>query len=113
MRVAGIVSGGVGLLAVGAGSVLALLAKSRYDEAKKLCQGSDCDSGPYDDIEDARAQGTVATVLIVVGGAAVATGATLWLLAPKAHEQAPLAASGLKFERLGLRMGSAVLEGSF
>jgi serine/threonine-protein kinase len=113
MRVAGLVSGGVGVLAVGAGGVIALLAKSSYDKAKKQCTDSGCGDGPYEDIEDARGRGTLATVLMVAGGAALATGATLWLLAPRSREESSTGDAGFRLDRFGVGAGRAVVGGSF
>jgi hypothetical protein len=103
----------VGLAAVGTGGVLALLAKSRYDKAKKQCLSDGCDDGPYEDIEGARSQGTVATVVMAVGGVALAAGATLWLITPAAREQPSPASARVSIERLGLSAGGVVVGGRF
>jgi len=114
MRTAGLIVAGAGVAALGVGGYLALDAKSDHSDAKKLCQPSppSCGDEAYQAGEDARSQGTLATVLFAVGGAALATGGVLWLLAPSGKEQAP-ATSGLRLERLGIAPSGVALQGSF
>lgn len=83
-RIGAFVFGGVGLLAIGIGSAVALSARSTYDETIGRCPGTICDS--LDDkntIDGARARGDVATVLWIGGLAAVATGTILWVTEPR------------------------------
>jgi serine/threonine-protein kinase len=114
MRTAGIIVAGVGVAALGVGTYLAFDAKSDHDAAKKRCQPSpvNCEDGAVQVGEDARGQGTIATVLFVAGGAAVATGGVLWLVAPRQEVPAPRAA-GLRLERVGVGPRGIVLRGSF
>lgn len=114
LRTAGVIVAGVGVAALGVGTYLALGAKSDYAAAKKRCQPSpvDCDEGAYQAGEDARGQGTIATVLFVAGGVAVATGGVLWLLPPREEVPVPKVA-GLQLERVGLGPRGIVLRGSF
>jgi serine/threonine-protein kinase len=112
LRTIGLVTAGAGLVALGVGSFLALSAKSNYDEAKKSCVGNGCPAAPYEKIESARSQGSVATVVFIVGGAALATGAVLFFVAPSGSSERP-AASGVRIERLGVGAGSLLVKGSF
>jgi len=88
-RLVGLGLGAAGVAALGAGVVFAAKARSSHDEAIRLC-GDDllCDSSStYDDahgaVVRAKSQATTATVLIAVGGAAVAAGVIVWLTAPR------------------------------
>jgi hypothetical protein len=112
MNTAALITAGAGVVALGVGTYLAFDAKGDYDAAKKECDGTVCDDGPFQASEDARSQGTIATVVFVVGGAALATGAVLWFLAPSASEEAPSAA-GLRVKRVGLGAGGMLLGGEF
>jgi serine/threonine-protein kinase len=112
MRTAALITAGAGVVALGVGTYLAFDAKSDYDAAKKDCDGTVCDGGPFQASEDARSQGTVATVVFVVGGAALATGAVLWFLAPSGSEEAPSAA-GIRVNRVGVVPGSMIVGGEF
>lgn len=87
----GLGAGGVVALAVGI--VFGAKASSTYDDAKKLC-GDDlgCSAENFDKgkklVADARSAGTLSTVLVGVGVAAVAAGAIVYFTAPKAPERA-------------------------
>jgi hypothetical protein len=112
MRTAALITAGAGVVALGVGTYLAFDAKSDYDAAKKECDGTLCGDGPFQASEDARSQGTIATVVFVIGGAALATGAALWFLAPSGSEEAPPAA-GIRVNRVGLGPGSMIVGGEF
>lgn len=114
MRTAGFIVAGAGVAALGVGTYLALDAKSDHGAAERRCQPSppSCEEGAYEAGEDARKQGTLATVLFVAGGAAIAGGGALWLLAPKAEAPLPGAAR-LRLERVGVGPRGVVLRGSF
>lgn len=87
-RTLGLVVGGVGLAAVGTSVVLGLVAKGNYDSAVDGCTDLgdrwQCPPGNKSgDAASAQSMGTVATIVGGIGGAAVITGAALWLFAPK------------------------------
>jgi hypothetical protein len=112
MRLAGLVTAGAGVIVVGIGTYLALDAKSAYSEARKRCVGLDCAPGPYDDIQAARRQGDIASVVLGLGGTTLATGAALWLLAPNESRLPPQTAS-VRLERVGASPSGLLLRGSF
>ena len=112
LRTAGLITAGAGVVALGVGTFLALDAKSSYDAAKKKCDGTTCGDAPFQESEDARSQGTIATVVFVVGGVALATGATLWLIAPSGSDETRPAA-GLRVDRVGVGPGRVTLGGTF
>jgi len=111
MRTAALVTAGAGVVALGVGSFLALSAKSDYDDAEADCNAGVCPEEAYEASEDARSKGTVATVVFVVGGAALATGAVLWFLPPPS-ESAP-AAAGPRDLLVGLGPRGLLLQGKF
>jgi hypothetical protein len=79
MRIAGIVTAGAGVVGVGVGVVLGVVAKSQFDSANE-------DTSPSRVSASAAAGrlADVSTVVCIVGGAAAVTGAVLWFAAPKA-----------------------------
>jgi hypothetical protein len=112
MRTAGLITAGAGVVVLGIGGYLALDATSDYDAADEQCGGESCPAGPFEATQDARSQGTVATVLFVVGGAAIATGALLWFLPTSGSEEGAKSA-GLRVERVGVGPGGLSVRGSF
>jgi hypothetical protein len=101
-----LIAGGVGVLGIGAGTVFGLSSKSNHDEAERYCEGGDCtDARGVRAGEDAYSAGTLSTVCMVIGGAALAGGAVLWFTAPKRDEQALTA--------LGIGPGTIQLRGAF
>jgi len=115
MSTAGLVTAGVGVVALGVGGYLALDAKGDYDEAKRGCGGPDnldCPTpGPFEDVNSARSQGNVATVVMSIGGVALAGGAALWLLAPSSKKKP--AKGSLRIERAGVGPRGVTVHGSF
>jgi hypothetical protein len=91
-RTLGLVVGGVGIVGVGIGTAFALKAKSKYNDSLDLCHPEDknlCSSPGVTMRDDARSAGTVATVVMGVGGAALVAGAVLFLTAPSGPSEAP------------------------
>lgn len=94
LLVGGAVVGGVGLvgLAVGAGFGAATLSDaSDARESEELCPEGRCTARGWQVIQDAEDKATISTALLVVGGIAAATGATLlmlgFVLEPEAERQ--------------------------
>ncbi len=83
LRTIGLVTGGVGLVVIGIGGVLALSSKSAYSEAKAAhCSTGVCDAEGKVAIDDARSRAGTATIVMGVGAVVAVTGAVLWLTAP-------------------------------
>jgi hypothetical protein len=83
-RVLGFVVGGVGVVGIGVGSVFGFIAKSHVNDSAPHCTGSVCDGVGVSALSDARSAATVSTVAFVAGGAALAGGVVLYLVAPRA-----------------------------
>jgi hypothetical protein len=96
---------------MGVAGALALSAKSSYDGAPG-CNATACtDESGFEARNSAHAQGNVATVVFIVGAAAVVGGGALWLTAPSSAGAANGgSASTLRF---GLAPGAAFVDGKF
>jgi hypothetical protein len=92
-RLVGLATVGVGAAVTITGFVIGGIAKSTYDTGVKACDASThgCDPGPLQQIDDARGQATISTVVTVIGAAAIATGVVIWLTAPKARMSVAIA----------------------
>jgi hypothetical protein len=103
----GLVVGAFGLVGLGAGGVLGGLALDDKNKARCDASGT-CDPG-Y--LGDARTLATGSTIAFIAGGALVATGAILILVAPKSDGSTvgTLTAAPL----LGTNVGGIDLRGSF
>jgi len=86
-RIAAIATGGAGVVAMGVAVGVAFAARSSYRNALATdCNGSTtmCDPTGLSETHSARTNANIATVVFAIGGAAVATGAVLYLIAPHA-----------------------------
>jgi len=84
----GYVVGGAGVLGLGTGIVLGVLAKHDYDAAlEQYCGGKHdmCSPAGITEANQARDQGTFGTIVGGAGVAAIAVGAVLWLTAPSSR----------------------------
>jgi tetratricopeptide (TPR) repeat protein len=91
-RIGGIALGGAGVLAIGVSSVMTLSARGKYNDALDMyCNGmkNTCNAQGLDITHDARSTANTATVIFLVGVAAVGGGVALYLLAPKASSASP------------------------
>ena len=97
----GVAIAGAGAVAVGVGGGLALQAKSNYDGVAGECPERGCTQNGFDVRSSARNLAGVATVVMTVGGVAIAGGAALWLLLPRSASS-PAAAAFVGPGTLGL-----------
>ncbi len=84
-RIAGIAVGATGLAAIAVAGYVTLHARSNYNSALAVdCMGSTsmCDPDGLTATHDARHQANIATVITIVGAAAVAGGVVIYLIAP-------------------------------
>jgi hypothetical protein len=98
-RWAGVPIGGVGVLAIAAGGVIAVTAKSDYDAQGSSCPPRGCTQAAFDARESARSRADVATVAMLVGGAAAVGGAVLFFWptdAPDARASVAVSGTGLR-----------------
>lgn len=78
-RVLGLVLGGTGVVGMGVGGVVALMAKSQMNTAQ-----SEPNPAAHNDSASAVNTGNLATLLVAVGAAVTVGGAIVWLTAPDA-----------------------------
>jgi hypothetical protein len=108
-RLVGWIVGGGGVVALGVGGVIALVAKSSYDAASG-CAARTCSTpAGVATTNSARSLGDAATVLLIAGGAVAAGGAVLWLTAPRG-KATPIQASSWS---VGLTVGGALMQARF
>lgn len=81
-RLIGLLVGGAGIVGFGVGTVLAVTAKSHYDEADPYCSGNQCQPDGADIRNEARSRGNLATIVGGIGLGAIVGGAVLYLTAP-------------------------------
>jgi hypothetical protein len=111
LRYAGLAVAGAGVVGIVVGAVFGLHAISLNNDSKGDCDAqSVCGSDAFKSRNDARSAGNVSTIAFVAGGALVAGGGALFLLAkPHATSAAVLRATPLVSGReVGIR-----LEGAF
>lgn len=91
-RMAGIALGSAGVVGLGVGGVLGLVAMNHEGKARDVCEGSLCDpnSDGVDRTNKAQTAALVSTIGFVAGGALLAGGLVLYFTAPKATETATL-----------------------
>jgi len=103
------IAGGVGLVAVTAGVVLALEASAKYDDADSLCDARGCAPQAASLQQGARARGDLATVAFIAGGVALAGAAVVWFVVPGPRS----ATAASRSTRIGLTPGGLVAGGTF
>jgi hypothetical protein len=125
--VAGVVIGALGIVGLGIGGIATAIAVDKDADADAFCDGSVCREQEGVDLSgSARTAGNVATVAILIGGAAVAAGVVLVLTAPsdEAVGASDARASGLTSVALApwacgghgdrsCESGGVVMQGSF
>jgi hypothetical protein len=113
-RIAGVVTGALGLSGIVVGSIFGFQAKSTWHDALANCEGenpSRCSPAGITLGNDARSSATISTVGFAIGGAAVAAGAILFLTAPSSPSPAK---TGVRFSpAVGKDSAFGVLEGGF
>jgi hypothetical protein len=83
-RVIGLVVGGAGVAALAVGAYFGLKASSTHDDALSHCNAlKQCDPDGLKLGDDATSQATVSTIAFIAGGVLLASGAALYLLAPR------------------------------
>jgi serine/threonine-protein kinase len=83
-RTIGLILGGVGIVGVGIGAVFGFVAKSDNDGVGGNCNQGVCNQQGLSSLDSAHSAATVSTIAFAAGGAALAGGALLYFLAPRA-----------------------------
>jgi tetratricopeptide (TPR) repeat protein len=83
VRTIGLVTGAIGIVGLGVGTVAGIMAVNKNNDAGSLCNGNACRSQDALTLtSDARSAASVSTVSFIAGGALLAAGAALFLFAP-------------------------------
>ena len=109
-KTVGIVVAAVGVVALGTSGVLALMASSANSSSKDpgMCLDDDsCTDAGLDERDRALKLADAATAVSIGGAVLAATGAVLWLTAPKQHRETSASA------QLGFGPGSVMVRGQF
>lgn len=110
LRTTGIIVGAVGLVTLGVGTAFGLSAKSKNDDAASMCSGLECrDPRALTLTDEARSQATISTFGFVAGGALLAGGVVLYLVAPKSESKTALHVA----PRVGMNTAVLSLGGTF
>ncbi len=80
LRLAGYITTGVGVLALGGGVVTGLISQSKEQDALDNCINDICEEIGQDDFDSAASMATIANVLYITGGVLSAAGITLVIL---------------------------------
>jgi hypothetical protein len=101
LRYAGLAIGSVGVAGIAVGAVFGMQAINLNNDSNKDCNAqSSCGSAGFSSRHDAQSAGNVSTVAFVAGGAMLAVGATMFVLAkPRANTPMALRAIPLVSER--------------
>lgn len=83
VRVAGYVTGGVGLLVLGGGLVAGILSQSQEEKAQEDCVGTICPSANESSKNSAESLAKTANILLITGGVLAAAGITMVILGGK------------------------------
>jgi len=94
-RTAGLIFGGVGVGAIGAGALLGLRASSLQADSDAHCKGSLCNPEGREMRNSAEQLGTGSTLMLIGGGVAAAGGLMLFLTAPTSTSQERAAKPGV------------------
>lgn len=81
-RVGALVSAGVGVAGLVAGTAFGLHSMSRHDESDRNCEAGACNPRGVSAMEEARTAGDRATVAFILGGVGLTTASVLWFVRP-------------------------------
>ena len=112
LRIAGIVTAGVGLVGVSIGTYYGVSAMSGAADTDDDCPNNRCTTAEATSTRsDAKTAGSVSTLAFAIGGALVAAGATLYLIGEPTQETASTATltlqPGISNSTLGLDLGGS------
>lgn len=105
-RVGAIVSAGVGVVGLVAGTAFGLHSLARHDESDRYCEGNACqDPRGVSAMNEARTAGDRATVSFIVAGVGLTAASVLWFVRPFSPRQTQT--------QIGVAPGGVVLRGQF
>lgn len=111
-KIPAIVSFGVGAAGLGVGAAFGVMAINQADEVKAQCVNNVCPPSSQGTLDSSKTNGTISTVGFIVGGAGVATGIVLLLIAPSKKKKSEEPKDALTV-RPWIGLGSAGVSGRF
>ena len=107
MRTTGLVLGGVGIVGIGAGAVLGLLAMGDASDAKPSCNAdqSVCNDAGVAAYDSARSKALFSTIGFVAGSVLTAGGIALFVMAPRSTDAGTASRHGLRVGGVGSGVG--------
>ena len=102
-QILALATGGLGVVGLGVGSAFGLVAMSKKSDAQNVCPHVCTDQAGATKWRDAKSAGNLSTVAFIVGGAALAGAAVLWLTAKTEANEAPRAQVGLGLSGVQLK----------
>jgi serine/threonine-protein kinase len=107
LRITGLVLGGVGVVGLGVGSYFGLRAIKKNNQATDgTCRSGVCDEpSDYDATQSAHSAAVLSNVFFAAGGAALVSGAILFLAFPSSSEQSARVVPYMTGRELGLTVG--------
>jgi len=106
-RIAAVISAGVGVVGIAAGSAFGLHSMAKHRESDRHCDGNACaDAQGVNAMSDARVAGDRATAGFIVGGLGLAAASVLWFVRP-------FGSSPLVEAQLGVGTSGVALRGRF
>lgn len=117
-KTAALVVGGVGVGALTVGAIFGAMTFSSWSDAEAACTTTEpkrCSPEGVDAADSASTQGTVSTIGFVVGGAAIAGAAALWLTAPSSSvDRSTESARAVRvIPEIGLGSAGIAVDGAF
>ena len=113
LKYVGLATAGAGVVSIAVGTIFALSAKSKWNDAKAMgCDGSGvCKThAGVDLVNDASSKATIGTIGFTAGIALVAGGAAMWFLAPSGEQAKPGVTPAVSVGPGGAHLG---VKGSF
>lgn len=104
-RVGALVSAGVGVVGLAAGTAFGLHSKAKHQESDDGCPGGRCNQNGVTAMDEARTAGNWATAGFILGGVGLATASVLWFVRP--FSSAPART------QVGLGVNAVVVRGHF
>lgn len=106
----------VGVAGLGAGTVLGLMASSKFEDSKKQCNPADenrCDAEGVSLRDDAFTLGNWSTVSFIVGGVALAGAGVIWLTSGSSDSKTGNRGALQAGVQMSPARGSVLIKGSF
>jgi hypothetical protein len=99
----------IGAIGIGVGSVAGIISMSKASDAEAHCNGNVCNAEGVDLRDGALTAGDISTVGFIVGGAAAAGGAALWITVAMGDSEPTTTGSA----QIGIGPGHVALRGTF